>query len=71
MEGAHFIKTGSLKKLSEQNLNDCSKSYRNRGCRGGLETWAFNYAKDYGLELGSDYPYVGKDDDCKWQENKA
>ena len=57
MESAHFIKTGKLLKLSEQQLVDCDP--QSSGCNGGLETWAFDYAKTNGLELESDYPYRG------------
>jgi len=39
MEGDHFIKTGKLLKLSEQNLVDCDPN--SSGCNGGLEMYAF------------------------------
>merc|ERR1712127_729287 len=41
MEGAHFIKTGKLLKLSEQQLVDCDRS--DSGCNGGLEAKAMQY----------------------------
>jgi cathepsin F len=55
IEGAHFLKTGQLLKLSEQQFVDCDK--QSSGCNGGLEIWAFQYAKSNPLELETDYPY--------------
>jgi len=39
MEGAHFLKTGKLVKLAEEQLKDCDT--QSSGCNGGLEQWAF------------------------------
>ena len=58
MEGAHFLKSGKLLKLSEQQFVDCDK--QSSGCNGGLEIWAFQYAKKNGLELETDYPYTAR-----------
>ena len=62
MEGAHFVKTGKLLKLSEQQFVDCDKL--SDGCDGGLEIYAFKYAKYNPQELESSYPYTGKTGKC-------
>jgi len=64
MEGAYFLKTGKLLNFSEQELVDCSKSYGNMGCNGGLMPNAFYYIEDNQLGLEADYPYVGRDQNC-------
>ena len=65
MEGAWSISKGELVSLSEQQLVDCSKSYGNHGCNGGLMDDAFQYAMDNGMCLESAYPYTAKGGDCQ------
>ena len=68
MEGAHFLKTGKLLKLSEQQFVDCDP--QSDGCDGGLEMYAFEYAEKNPQELESDYPYKGRDGKCKANSGK-
>lgn len=58
MEGAYFVKYGSLVSFSEQELVDCS-SPLNHGCNGGLPDRAFRWIMNNGGLCSEDaYPYV-------------
>jgi C1A family cysteine protease len=64
-EGAYFIKTGQLLSFSEQQLVDCSSSFGNHGCSGGLMDNAFRYWVQNGICLESDYGYTARDGTCQ------
>lgn len=72
IEGAHFIATGKLVKLAEQQFVDCAGgSYGNEGCNGGDETSAMQYAEKYPVELEDTYPYTGEDGSCEWTKSEG
>jgi C1A family cysteine protease len=71
VEGADFIATGTLTSLSEQQLVDCSGSYGNMGCNGGLMDNAFKYIMKNSLETEADYAYTARDGKCAYVSTKG
>ena len=64
LEGLSKAK-GQLESFSESQLVDCSSSYGNHGCNGGLMTNAFKFVKDKGIVHEDEYPYVARQNTCK------
>jgi len=78
VEGQHFLATGKLVSLSEQNLVDCDHEcmmYQgeescDEGCNGGLQPNAYNYIiSNNGIDTEASYPYEAIDQNCAF--NKA
>ncbi|XP_045606343.1 digestive cysteine proteinase 3 [Procambarus clarkii] len=70
LEGQHFLATGNLVSLSEQNLVDCTVSYGNAGCDGGWMNTAFAYIRDNGgINTEATYPYEAVDGRCRFNSN--
>jgi len=65
LEGASQIASGNLKSMSEQQLVDCSGSYGNQGCNGGLMDDGFDFAEANPIATEASYPYTAKDGSCK------
>ena len=79
LEGSHFLTTGNLISMSEQQLVDCDhecdpEEYGacDQGCNGGLMTSAFEYIlKAGGVEREETYPYIGSDrGSCKFNKSQ-
>ncbi|KAL1362238.1 hypothetical protein AAHE18_03G065500 [Arachis hypogaea] len=77
LEGAHYLATGELVSLSEQQLVDCDHECDpdqpgscDKGCNGGLMNSAFEYIlKSGGIMREEDYPYKGSDrGTCKFNK---
>jgi C1A family cysteine protease len=66
METHHFIKTGELLSLSEQQFVDCLHDDCDQGCHGGCKIYALNYAKLNPVMLESDYLYRGYEEACQY-----
>lgn len=79
LESAYAIQTNTpLQKFSRQQVLDCSYfKYKingvigNKGCKKGHDFHTFNYLKQYGAELATDYPSLGEVSNCKYQKNKV
>lgn len=68
LEGAYAQKKGELKSFSEQQLVDCSGSYGNQGCNGGLMNLSFFYVRDHGIAEEKTIPYKGVKKTCSYDE---
>lgn len=64
IESAMKIKSNTDVLLSEQQIIDCSVSYGNNGCSGGLVEYAYHYLESHELETEAQYPYKASNNKC-------
>jgi len=70
IESINAIVNGNLVSLSEQQIVDCDVDSDDEGCNGGWMHSAMDYVIDQGgIQSDKDYPYTGRDDDCKFNKN--
>jgi len=71
IEGLLYIQNKTLYQLSPQQLIDCSSSFGNEGCNGGLMDDAFKYVLQAGgVETEKDYPFRRHNGKCQADEKK-
>jgi len=58
--------------LSEQNIIDCSYTWGNQGCNGGLMDDSFQYIQDNGgIDTEDDYPFTGQNQSCQYDSTAS
>ena len=57
--------TNYLYNFAPQQIVDCSSSYGNSGCRGGLASNAYSYIVNKGLTYENYYPYRAATGSCR------
>ncbi|XP_023687880.1 digestive cysteine proteinase 1-like [Paramormyrops kingsleyae] len=72
VEGALFVKAGTLVRLSQQMLVDCTWGFGNNGCDGGEEWRAFEWMmKHGGIATAESYgAYMGMNGMCHYNESE-
>jgi len=71
IESAWAINIGKLNSYSPQQIMDCSQSYGNQGCNGGLIDPSFKYVIDNGgIDTEKSYPYEANSDfNCRFNND--
>lgn len=69
VEAAHYLKTGQLIKLSEQQIVDCSWGFGNKGCKGGYPYRAMQWIiKHGGIATRKSYgKYLAQEGYCHFE----
>ena len=71
IEGIQQVTNGNLVSLSEQQLVDCDRSGRTKGCDYGNMINAFEFIlENGGITTEANYPYMGVKGTCKKASHK-
>jgi hypothetical protein len=71
VEAAYKIKFGTLPRLSDQQLVDCTSRFGNTGCGGGLMTNSFKYLQNFKHMDRDSYPYSAQQGKCQYDEENG
>jgi C1A family cysteine protease len=71
VEAAYKIKFGTLPRLSDQQLVDCTSRFGNTGCGGGLMTNSFKYLQKFKHMDRDSYPYSAQQGKCQYDEENG
>lgn len=66
-EWAYCKATGKRVAFSEQYVLDCGVRLDLKGCDGDVFSKVSDFVDDFGLELRSNYPYRGRQDECPYE----
>jgi len=71
LEGAQYLQTGEMIRLSQQALVDCSWGFGNNGCDGGEDWRAYQFIiRHGGIPTEDSYgPYLGQDGYCHFNQS--
>lgn len=71
LEGALYLQTGQMTRLSQQALVDCSWGFGNNGCDGGEDWRVYKFMmKHGGIPTEESYgPYLGQDGYCHFNQS--
>ena len=65
LESAAAIRYNVTMQMAEQEIIDCSFSFKNGGCVGGQPEFVYDYIIANGINLQSNYPFIAKEGQCK------
>lgn len=65
LESQLLIKNKKRHNLSEQEILECTDDYKNKGCKGGLSAFVYDYIIEKGIHSENNYMYNGEKKSCR------